>query len=383
MSNTEQQPSLHREFSPAERHVIPGPEARPAHEITAAARGELDEVYLSNAASPYHGILHPHEVWQRVQEIVARVEQGGIDVDEVALERATLLHDALGHLNPKVFGFQSAEELAAHFTYNFLIAQGCPEEEARKAERIVLATNPHYEPQTIEEKIIRAADLHGLGASYAEFRSGTDKLHREAAIRSGVVLPLNEFIDRQFGYLKLFVWPMLELTPDARDERGGSSWHTRTIANLARIAAEVQPKSEREFRVVAEVFNQATEATEPASSSAEKVFYIALANDDEVRERVLGGLIQSHSTDTLSFAIPGHEGGLSLPDQFCDEVRLPRPTTDGLKEASRVLRSGGILEVTLPRPELAEHWLSLGEQYALEPLSEPDSSMETIRFKKP
>ncbi|MCB0336233.1 MAG: HD domain-containing protein, partial [Bdellovibrionales bacterium] len=270
-------------------------------EINAHIEGIMSQVYLPQSERPYHGIEHPYKVLAQVERLCDRVEHYHIDFDRVALRRAALLHDALGHLNPAMLDFESSEALTAHFAHRFLSSLGVAEEEAQEVRRIILATHYLYEPRTSNEIIMRSADLASLASEYEIYREANLAIHREAELDRNESIPIQEFVMKQLCFLRHFIWLNLELTPEARDERGASQWHKAVMNNLVRYVHEVFSEKVSPLPQVAELYSN----DRPLGSVPDNAMYIALADSDQRRKALLSSLNDRESSSKIGFIIPG------------------------------------------------------------------------------
>lgn len=329
-------------------------------------RDELLELmkssYLPDAELPYHGVSHPDAVWSHARAMIDRLRLAGVEIDETALRRGIVLHDSLGHINPDLLGYRTAEELAANVVYKFSKTAGASEIEARRAESVVLATSPFYRPRTAEEIIARSCDLANVAGSYEEFSAATRKFHEENVLRSGRPTPFEQWLPRSFQYLGLFLWPMLELTPQAYDASGRSQWHTRALSNIIRTWRETYGDSRP---VVVEIL-EAHQMGRRWSGSGDSL-WIGIQKDERDRENFSARMIKSDGGTQI--VVPGAGALMPLPDRCADEVVLPNDSLEFRREAERVSRQGASVH-TISRVQHVEKEDSLrGWSAALENLS--------------
>jgi hypothetical protein len=302
-----------------------------------------ERMYLPDHQMPYHGVSHPDHVWAKARILVERCAAHGILVDGDALRNAVELHDALSHVPPRALGFESPESLAAALTFRFLVDCGYSEATASKISSIVMATNPETRPTTTEEIIMRAADLWNVGASYSEFKEGSLALHQEAQIAKRAEIPFSSWLRGAFLYLERFMWPMLELTPEARDSRGRSVFHSNAVRNMVTLWRETFGDT---TEVVAEFFPKgeiAATVREPHS------FFVGIHPNELSRQDSLGRLNKAAlSVNGAALAVPGSRGAFPLPDGICSTVRCHDASLESLAEALRVTREGGTIILDFP-----------------------------------
>ena len=335
--------------------------------------------YLPDEQAPYHGISHPDRVWESAQVVAKRCAELGIHVDGDALRNAIELHDALSHVPPQFLGFDSPERVAATLTFRFLLSCGYSETSAGQIRDIVMATNPEVRPSTTEEIIIRAADLGNLGASYREFRESSLALHQEAQIAKRAEIDFSHWLQNGFLYLSKFLWPMLELTLQARDNEGRSVFHTSALRNMATLWRE--PLGE-ETEVRAEFFTDGSLAPKITGS---KQFYIAIHPDESARRASLDSLKKEASAHKgVAFAVPGERGRFPLPDEICSEVKCHDSSYESFLESLRVTKPGGSVIMNIPSevdPRILETVKSL-RSAILDCSPEGDGERALIVFKE-
>lgn len=302
-----------------------------------------ERTYLTDERAPYHGVSHPDKVWEKALILINRCEKYGIAVNGDDLRNAIELHDALAHLPARMLGFNSAEELAAKVAFHFLQGCGYTEAAASRISNIVMATNPDVRPVTREEIIMRAADLWNIGSSYPEFKEASHALHQEAINSAGRDIPFTCWARGAFLHLQRFLWPMLELTPEAKDEVGRSTWHTNAICNLTSLWRETYGKDKP---IVAEFFPRGE--IQPRMLTP-KEFYIALHPDEDARDASMEKIHKEALIyDGAAFALPAAIGVFPIPNETCSTFISHDPSPESLHEALRVTRKGGTIIVDAP-----------------------------------
>jgi hypothetical protein len=302
-----------------------------------------ERTYLPDAQSPYHGISHPDKVWSKAEILMERCAHYGIPVDGEALRHAIELHDAFSHMPARMLGYESAESLAAAFTYRLLIESGYSQSNAAKVHDIIMATNPDIHPETPEEIIIRAADLWNIGSTFDEFKEGSLALHQEAQLANRMEIPFGSWLRGAFLYLERFMWPMLELTPEAKDTQGRSVFHANAMRNMATLWRDTFGEH---TPVTVEFF--ASGKITPSPQNPQE-FYIAIHPQENRRKESLPELAGSAlACNGAALAVPGARGAFPLPDEFCSRVICHDPCVESLREALRITRRGGTVILDLP-----------------------------------
>lgn len=330
-------------FSPSSLCVSPGPAVDPS-----ALTGELIErlrpQYADPKVLPFHSWEHPLQVRSDALALVARCRESGTEVDSVAVEQAALLHDVFHILDPSVLGFDSREGLAASYAYNLLRRLGAPEAHARKVERIVWATHALAEPQTVEEIVLRAADLRNLAGTYEEFRASTERLYLEHKGMGGKETSFAQFALRSIDHLALYAWRLFKLTPQALNSRGASDWHERLMQNMIRLNSELCGGRDR---LIVSLYTGPTcfPPVSLARAASDQVLLVAVNSDPALLEETLQATRNMKARGIIkapAIFLPGTTDALPLPDQSCDEVVVSAEASDS-PEIRRVLRKNGKL----------------------------------------
>lgn len=331
-------------FKPAGLHVKPGTEILPKYLDKAIIR-HVRGLYAAEEHYPYHNWKHVEDVLMNLKPLLERCLKYSIEVDETALRHGIICHDLLYPVDAVLLGYSSKEEFAAHYSYNLLRSLGAPESHARKVEKIINATHYLVEPVTIEEVLIRAADLRGISEEYTIFFKQTKRLYRERRKNSIRKVTFNEHLRQSFILLREYFRVMLVATPEATDVHG-STWHKQAMGNILKLYLQSAKAGERPIVIVEVPVREKSVLKERGIKGNE--FYIAVG----VQDRLKTNLEQSKNfqinskTNAPIFSIPGTPQALPLPDNSCDELYLRESESSSfLSEAGRVLNDGGSLYI--------------------------------------
>ena len=347
-----------------------------AAEHLPSLRHVRERTYLPDEQAPYHGVSHPDAVREKATILIERCERVGIPVDKVSLPYAIELHDALSHLDPTLLGFSSAEQLSAVLTQRYLVGCGYSPEAANTVSTIIMATHPDVRPRTTEEIIIRAADIWNIGSDYQGFVQASKALHQEAMNAKQTSIPFESFLQGSYGYLQKFVWPLLELTPEARDSEGRSVWHMNAMRNLTRQWTDTFGP---EAPVIAEFFPEG--AISPSRVTERHTFYIAMHPDEQSRKNSLEITRRAVAEQKgAAFVIPASPSAFSLPDELCTSIIVHDPSFSAVREALRVSKAGGSIILPMTR-ELDSRILEIAQalqSFTVEPSEEGDPATLVI-----
>ncbi len=193
---------------------------------------------LYSDALPYHNFNHALDCITAGRELMRRCREEGVAVDEAVVYYALLFHDAGYHEDHLRKGHPTKEAYSAALAEEALRRRGLPPATVRKVTDAILATRRDARFVSVEQKVVRAADLAGLAADYGVFRSNTEKLKTEYEILMGRPVSWDEWIDMADEVLSFFLSQDIRLTRYYFDENGDSIFHKRTRANLDRLRAE-------------------------------------------------------------------------------------------------------------------------------------------------
>jgi hypothetical protein len=295
--------------------------------------------YPSDAQVPYHGVSHAADVWEAAKKLIERCQSSSIKVDVDVLYVAIALHDAYSHVPARGLGYPNAEAFAAYNTGFCIRGElGMSPEAAQKGERIVMASNPGVLPQTPEEIIMRAADLASVGGDYQGYKQGSLKLWQERQNLDGPC-EYRDWLKGGLRYLSRFMWPMLELTSEARDGNGRSVFHVNGLRNMITMWSETFASENPE--VVAEFFSSGKITP---SRIAPGAFYVAIHPEQETRRGAVEELDKLAASNAgVAVAVPGEKSAFPLPDETCSKVICHDPSWESFQEALRVTKDGGAI----------------------------------------
>ncbi len=138
--------------------------------VTDLLTKELDPDYL------YHNLRHTQRVVKSTKELFEHYLLKDIEKNELTL--AAWLHD-VGYTQ----GHDNHEAASCVIVGDFLEKQGCETKTIKKIQALIMATQRNYEPENLQEEIIRDADASHLGSdSYVE----TSELLREELSKLGI-----------------------------------------------------------------------------------------------------------------------------------------------------------------------------------------------------
>ncbi len=214
----------------------------PIESIEALRDSGLEAVVapLYGGALPYHNFAHALSTLRSADRIIVRCAEEGIEVRTLVVYYALLFHDAGYHQAHDLLGFASKEAYSAHLARLTLSARGIGTGIIDAVEHSILATHREARCLSVEDAVVRMADLAGIGADYAVFLANTVALWDEVALLYGRRAGWSEWCSRTREVLAPYLAERISLT---REFRQGESngFFARAEENLRRLGAEPAP----------------------------------------------------------------------------------------------------------------------------------------------
>lgn len=174
---------------------------------------------------PYHNFEHALSVKKYALKLVRRCKKYKISVNQEIVEIAALFHDA-GYTDVK----NNKEEHSCQIVEQELKKLKYPPQTIRQIKQTIMATQAGYLLKTIEQKILRAADLSSFTASYQQFLANSQKIEKEYFLLYNKNLPTKKWLRT----MKLYLKPKIILTPQYKKD----GFHTRAKRNIDKYLQE-------------------------------------------------------------------------------------------------------------------------------------------------
>ncbi len=195
------------------------------------------KAWLHYSDLPYHNFRHACAVVAEANLLMDRCNRHGIFPDRAVVKCAIYFHDA-GYAEDSLRkGFASKEAYSASLATSELLALGHPQEFVERVAGCIMATRADAQFETIEQKVVRAADLAGIAADYPAFKSNADALRAEAELLTGRPMSGKEWTERTEKVLGHYLSQDIRLTPE-HDRDGHSVFHEAASENLRRYLKE-------------------------------------------------------------------------------------------------------------------------------------------------
>lgn len=187
---------------------------------------------------PYHNFDHVLQVILAGEEIMEKCRADGIAFDEDAVYYAMLLHDAGFHEDHRALGFESKEAYSAALARQFLERMSISQSIISKVVSAILCTHVDGRCRTVEDRIVRRADISGMASGYDQFRADTVNLKQELEILSGQPVSWNEWKKQASERINLFLREDTGLVHDDYDSDGEPVFLRRVRNNIDAMMAD-------------------------------------------------------------------------------------------------------------------------------------------------
>lgn len=197
---------------------------------------------LYDARLPYHNFSHALDVLAASEELLSRCYAEGISVDAEVVYPALLLHDAGYHEDHTAAGFESKEALSAELANRELRRHQYPPRLIEAVQAAILSTRCGVVCQTIEARLVKAADLSGLAADYRLFRQNSLRLWREDALLSSTETPWSKWRSSAASTIERLLSEDLGVSSACYATEGETWLAKKGLANAGRLRDEPDPE---------------------------------------------------------------------------------------------------------------------------------------------
>ncbi|MEX2524668.1 MAG: HD domain-containing protein [Gammaproteobacteria bacterium] len=187
---------------------------------------------------PYHNFDHVMRVLAAGKELMEKCRRGNIPFDEEAVHYAILLHDAGFHEDHVALGFDSKEAYSADLARDLLNELAVPKSVIDKVVSAILCTHVDGYCRTVEDKIVRQADISGMGSDYEQFREDAVNLKQELELLSGKQISWEEWKTQAKERINLYLREDTGLVSKDYDAHGAPVFHNRVRENLKAMMSD-------------------------------------------------------------------------------------------------------------------------------------------------
>jgi predicted metal-dependent HD superfamily phosphohydrolase len=189
---------------------------------------------------PYHNWQHALGAMRRGMEIAKQCIKEGIPVNLNVVKWALLFHDAGYHENHIQKGFKTKEDYSIFIAQREMKRMGFSPRLIHEVSRAIASTHRDAPFNTVEAKVVRAADLAGLAAPYEVFIRNTRNLKREYEMMHRKKVPWEEWKKQARIIIEFYLKQDIHLTTKYENSRGESIFHQRTRENVRKMMRETR-----------------------------------------------------------------------------------------------------------------------------------------------
>lgn len=187
---------------------------------------------------PFHNWNHARSRMKKGMAIARQCVREGIRVNLEVVKWALLFHDAGYHHDHRKIGYPTKEAHSAALARKEMERLNMDPMLIRDVEKAILSTHRDAPFQTVEEKIVRAADLAGMAGPYSAFLRDNRLLKKEQELMHGNSISWEEWKKQSEEIIGFYLSQNIQVTTQYRDAAGKSVFHTRVRDNLARMMRE-------------------------------------------------------------------------------------------------------------------------------------------------
>jgi predicted metal-dependent HD superfamily phosphohydrolase len=187
---------------------------------------------------PYHNFDHALNTLAAGAVLVERCHNEGLPINVEAVYYALLFHDAGYHESHVSKGFTSKEEYSAHLAIQSLRGEAVSEDTIKTVAAAILSTQRDAKFTSIEEKVVRAADLTGLASDYKTFRSSVEKLRQEDEMLTGRKVAWDDWKASVKETISIYLSQEIRFTESAACMDNVAIFYTKANQNLSRFLSE-------------------------------------------------------------------------------------------------------------------------------------------------
>lgn len=214
----------------------------PVESIEALRDSSLEALVepLYDQALPYHNFSHALFTLRSADRILVGCAEEGIQVRCLVVYYALLFHDAGYHENHTALGFATKEAYSAHLARITLGARDIADDIITAVESSILATERGARCRSVEDAVVRMADLSGIGSDYATFLANTIALWEEVSLLYGRRAEWADWCASTREVLAPYLTETVALTREFHQD-ASSGFFARARENLRRLGSQTSP----------------------------------------------------------------------------------------------------------------------------------------------
>ena len=189
-------------------------------------------------ALPYHNWDHAVRATRYGVELAHRCHAENVTANLHMIRYALWFHDAGYRTDEQAVGCATKEQYAAAIAAHEMTLAGHDLPSIAGVVGCILATHRLAVPVTVEQKIVRAADLAELAADYTRFRINSEALRTEAGLLSGKEVSPVAWRTGSISVIVAYLAQDIHLTGQHDAPDGVSDFHRKAVVNLGRYLAD-------------------------------------------------------------------------------------------------------------------------------------------------
>lgn len=212
---------------------------------------DSEKTYVKGA--PFHDFEHHAvDVLWSVMDMADTCEANDHLVSRRALVPASLQHDSGYYLDHSALNFDSKEALSKDIFLQNSPKYGLSKKETAIGAQAIMSTKVGIRPISLEDKILRRADLENVAGEYRIFRYRTRLLGKEALVLFGRQKSDSVSIaESSLAILSEYFSDSLALGDFDVVKGGRSQFELRAIANLKHLAKDIAARKHESYKDVA------------------------------------------------------------------------------------------------------------------------------------
>jgi len=189
---------------------------------------------------PYHNFDHALETLWESMRLADLCEANGVPVNRKALVVGALFHDAGYFRDHEEQGFDTKEDYSAFLIAAFANRYEMDSDDLFTAQNAIVATTRGSKVYSVEDKILRRADLINISGRYTEdFLLKTRLFHKETEQLTGKSISVWDFATEAIKILSDYLDDDLSLGDFDNNSERMSVFQFQAVQNLKCLAREI------------------------------------------------------------------------------------------------------------------------------------------------
>lgn len=206
---------------------------------------DLDAEYsaqsLYSRRLAFHNFTHVKRTLRFADAIIQSAAIKSSDINLKIIYYAVLFHDAGYIKDQKSLGFNDKESYAASLAEEYLSRRGLESNEITKVVLAIKATHAEADCKTLEEEIVRGADISGMAAPYPDFLNMSIAIKNEQEFFIGLEIDWAQWVLGSEANLSIYLNEKITCGNLFSNSSGPSLFTRRLTANINQLKGETAP----------------------------------------------------------------------------------------------------------------------------------------------